>query len=76
MKRRRQVWAAGVLGLSLIPTMGVGCLPDNALASVLGEQLTQTTGVLSSSIIGFVYGLPDAILNSIVLRVITSFAGI
>jgi len=71
MRRKRSRRKLALLATGLLAG-NVGCIPDNALANTLAEQITQTGAILTTSANGFLFGLPDAILNSIVFRLLAS----
>jgi uncharacterized protein YaaQ len=60
-----------VLICGMAPAL-VGCLPDNALRTVLGEQILTTGSLITQGNTSLLFGLPDAILNGIVTQLIFS----
>lgn len=68
---RYRRWLPGVL----IAAQVGGCLPDNAVRSVLGEQILQSFAIGASGLTSLFFGLPDLILNSLVLGGLANLAG-
>lgn len=65
----------GWLGAGAVITQVGGCLPDNAFATVLGENITQTFALGLSSISSLAFGLPDSVLNLLVFNLVSQFLG-
>ena len=68
---RYRRWLPGLL----IATQVGGCLPDNAIRSVLSEQVLQSFTIGASGLTSLIFGLPDLILNSLVLGGLTNLVG-
>ena len=48
-----------------------GCISDNVLANLVGQNLTQTFTVGVQSLESLVFGLPDTILNLLAFNALT-----
>ncbi len=62
----------GWLGAGVIAAQVGGCLPDNALRSVLSENIVQTFSLGLQSGTSLLFNLPDTVLNLAVFNILAS----
>ena len=68
---RHRRWLPAILILTQVGA----CLPDNAIRSIFSEQLLQSFTIGASGLTSLFFGLPDLILNSLVLGGLSSLTG-